>query len=506
MEPATGRVWRADEPSFWCATSSDLLGGYRSGQWDVYRAALGESTSQIVVSLHERLHHELQYTTVWGLMTEMFARLAADHVAPADHFARLAAHGRDASRTVHETFATVHSVGSNRRRLEWLDKHSEHRPYYDIGVRLAGGPIDSNRIGVDSLLRITMAAPQLLHILAAGLGSVRLRDLSSTVLRPDDRLRQVLLVLDDVVRPVPPEATDTQSLAAYHDAVTVAARHAGFDVMTSGEIRSCFDLIIESIEHLHPELHARLEIDTTREPIADDLDESQRERIVLRDAGGLTVVEVDELNATDLINLHSEFGPHLALLWLKASQFRDQFAWYGSTLKDDEYVVALARPHESDGVTVGLRAFIMDGAGGPDTLARHLSGLSMIAITTARSLFDAPGSATSSCVPRLYAVVDAPVLRQLEHTIGAPSLVEWDSFDMNPGDELCTTVFEVEALPGIRWLQLATIAGRSYLHTWLNAQPSEGIRRNELRFAETRGEIDAVACFVRDTWRHLGSA
>ncbi len=505
MDMTTRRSWRSDEPSFWCATSSDLLGVYRSGQWDVYRAALSGSTSQIIVSLHERLHHELQHTTAWGLMTEMLAGLAAEHVTPADQFARLAAYGRDASRTVHETFATIHSIGSNRRRLAWLDTNVEHRPYYDIGVRLAGGPIDANRLGVDALLRITMASPQLLRLLAAGLDGVRLRDMSAIELRPDERLRQLLFALDEVVRPEPPETTDVGSLAGYHDSVALAVRRAGIDAMTSDEIYGCFEMIIDSVDRLHPPLHARLEIDTTREPVDDDLEESQRERIVLRPGQGLTVVEIDTLDGADLINFHSTFGPHLAMLWMKASQFRDQFAWNDTTLNEDDYIIALGRPHNAEGVTAGLSAFILDGAGGPDVLARHLNKLTVITITTARSLFDAPGTATSTHVPRLYAIVDAPVLQQLEHTLGARSAVEWDSYDLHPGDELCTTVFEVAALPGIRWLHLATIAGRSYLHTWLSTQNPETVRRNERRFADSRTEIDAVASFVRSTWRQLGS-
>jgi len=80
-----------------------------------------------------------------------------------------------------------------------------------------------------------------------------------------------------------------------------------------------------------------------------------------------------------------------------------------------------------------------------------------------------------------------------------------DSYDMNPVGGLCTPVFEVDALPGIRWLHLATIAGRSYLHTWLIAQSPESVRRNGSRFADSRTEIDAAADFVRNTWRHLGS-
>lgn len=59
------------EHSFWCVRDELVLGAYSDGRWTVSRAALGDAVEQIVVSLHERLHHELQHTTPWGVMTEM---------------------------------------------------------------------------------------------------------------------------------------------------------------------------------------------------------------------------------------------------------------------------------------------------------------------------------------------------------------------------------------------------------------------------------------------------
>src|SRR5690348_5631998 len=73
------------EPSYWCARSggSEVLGSYDGLEaWTLYAAALLERDAQVVVSIHERLHHELQHTTPWGLITRFSADLARLGVDP----------------------------------------------------------------------------------------------------------------------------------------------------------------------------------------------------------------------------------------------------------------------------------------------------------------------------------------------------------------------------------------------------------------------------------------
>ncbi|MEQ1736480.1 MAG: hypothetical protein ABL886_08755 [Rhodoglobus sp.] len=490
--------------SFWCVRDDVLLGNYRSGLWTVHRQALAGSIEQIVVSLHERLHHELQHTTAWGLMTEMVARLAESQPHRRDQFKRLARFGRDASRTAHEVFATGHSIGSHERRLRWLSANEPYQRYYDLAVVLAGGQFDEKRFGFDALVRCAMAAPELEPLLARGLERLRVRDLDHPVLRPDSRLERIVASIGLIDLPSDPDGASIQHLADFHDSVADVVRAIGVPVLSSAGIRGAFASIIDSVAHIDPTLHARLELDSTREPIEDDLEEAQREQVVLRYGQGLPLRIVGpEVGGRRLINFDESLGPHVVLLWVKATVLTDQFDLDSDLAADWHYVLAMVALVKEGSEVEAVEGLVVDGAGGPDEVAAHLGSLRTLAITTATSLFDAPGTAMSTHVPVLYALVDAPVLHQLEHTIGAAIRIEWDSFDLKPGEELCVTVFEIAALPGIRWIHLATIAGRSYFLSWLESQSSEQVRRSRDRFVNCRQDIDAVVAFIKATWRHL---
>ena len=56
---------------------SDVLGAYDGIEsWTLHATALTDRDEQVVVSLHARLHHELQHTTPWGLVARFSADLA----------------------------------------------------------------------------------------------------------------------------------------------------------------------------------------------------------------------------------------------------------------------------------------------------------------------------------------------------------------------------------------------------------------------------------------------
>jgi hypothetical protein len=66
------------EDSYWCAQSalhSDVVGSYDGVEaWTIHAAALVEEETQAMVSIDERLHHKLQHTTPWGLVTRWSTR------------------------------------------------------------------------------------------------------------------------------------------------------------------------------------------------------------------------------------------------------------------------------------------------------------------------------------------------------------------------------------------------------------------------------------------------
>lgn len=123
---------REAEPSYWCARSgaAEILGSYDGLEaWTLYAARVLERDAQAVVSIHERLHHELQHTTPWGLITRFAADLARlDLDAP--RLTRLFRFCRAEARTVHETYATLLSTGDDASALRLLDDSAEYRGFY----------------------------------------------------------------------------------------------------------------------------------------------------------------------------------------------------------------------------------------------------------------------------------------------------------------------------------------------------------------------------------------
>lgn len=494
-----------DVPSFWCVRHEAVLGEYQTGRWVVHRPALASPIDQIVVPLHERLHHELQHSSPWGLMTEMLAAIAKAQPTYREQFERLARFGRIASRTAHEIYATGHSVGTDARRLGWLAGNKAYQRFYDLAVQLAGGDLDGGRLRFDALVRCAMAPTDLAQLLESGLDTLRIRDLDIVDMRPDARLVRILGSRSAIEAPGDPDGRTVPELESYHDAVTEQVRAAGIPVLDAHGIRAAFGAIIASVATLDAGLHSRLEVDSVREPVADDLETGQREQIVLRasplplqvGAGGSEAERA-------FVNVDPEIGPFVLLTWVKSTILRQQFEVSEDVAPDTNFVVAITAPVGSDGAYTAVNGLVEDGAHGPDVFASHLGEVRTLTLTTAATLLDAPGTATSAHVPVLYALVDTPVLEHLEHTLGAPARVEWDSFDLRSGnDELSITVFSVDALPGIRWLHLGTIAGRSYLHGWLSHQTASTVRRSQESFYESQEEIRALARAVTHTWHRL---
>lgn len=77
----------------WCAgpTGNEIVGSYHGLEaWTIYAVGLTDRDEQVMVSVHARLHHELQHTTPWGLLTRFVANLARCDIDPVAPFPELA--------------------------------------------------------------------------------------------------------------------------------------------------------------------------------------------------------------------------------------------------------------------------------------------------------------------------------------------------------------------------------------------------------------------------------
>jgi hypothetical protein len=88
-----------------------LLGGFDGrDRRELHVYAVDPGPEQMLVSMHEQLHHELHWSTLWGLTAAM-AGLLAEEGVDTDRLNDVATVMNASCRQVHEVFATTISSG-----------------------------------------------------------------------------------------------------------------------------------------------------------------------------------------------------------------------------------------------------------------------------------------------------------------------------------------------------------------------------------------------------------
>ncbi|MFE2965648.1 hypothetical protein ACFXKC_18610 [Streptomyces sp. NPDC059340] len=495
-----------DESSYWCTRSdaSDVLGAYDGLEsWTLHATALTDRDEQAIVSVHERLHHELQHSTPWGLVARFSADLARLGVL-SEQLRLLFRFCRESARLVHETYATTLSVGNDPFALELLEQSPDYKVYFDQGTRLsAGTEWEAGRFQVDALLRAAMSPAALEPAYAGGFTRLRTRDLNGPDTRPDARLTTILSLDLPRFRPhgLGPGSTPDE-LGVFFDEVADFLTRNGVPTLRTAPVRELIDDLFEDIAALSPELRARIELDSVRAPIPDDIEEHQRERIRLHDTGPLPLEIVPEseiaARAADFARDHEQLGAHVLLVWARADLLARQFARPNALEERAGFVVALqAAGYDSEGRAVA-RLGLFDTES-PADVARAFT-LPVVCLTTAASLTDAPGSARSDHIDTIYAIADLPIVSQLVHTFKQKAHVNWMRADVDGDRKLHVFAFTVSVLPGIVWLQLTGEAGRHYLQRWLTSLGPEQAESRPEEFTALLPGIDAAVQHVVSAW------
>lgn len=496
-----------DEASFWCVSggSDGILGAYNhSDEWQLNAAALRRA-DQVMVSLHERLHHELQHTTPWGLIARFAKELAEQNIDP-DRLRLLFRFCRKQSAQTHETYATTMSLIDAVPGAEFLSESPDYRAYFEQGRRLARAhDWSSGRFVADAILRSCMAPAMLGSAFRGDFVDLRLTDLETDAACPDRRLATALALELPEFSPADmgKNATPAQ-LAAFYDEVAHELTRQGLPTLDSGGISAFIEDLFTSIRAISPALADRTSLDETREPVSDDMEEHQRETLILQDSGPLPVeiippgAMVDR--ALDLVR-HNELGPHVTLVWLPASQLAAKFARpNGLELRTGSVVVLQAVGRDNLGRrVVRVCPFDVDDPG-PIVQAFQMP---VVCITTASSLLAAPAVARAGDIGRIFAVVDAPVVASLLTEYASTAKMTWTSGRLDGGRHLKFFVFLLNIFPGVFWLQITGFAGQSYTWAWLESLDPDTATRSPDMFDRLKGEIDAAVHTVVDCWYDL---
>jgi len=382
-------------------------------------------------SLHERLHHELQNTTLWGLLTRFCddLRLAGVRAstAPVLFWTDVVR-----AQNVHEVYATTLATGIDAPSVALLDDNPQHHSYRERGLALLGTTPESwevDRYVIDAALRACMMAPGL-RALAQTFPDIALGAFDAPGLRPDERLRAIeqidLTAARRLLDAGPPG--DIPALRQLHDGMAEYLGDRGLPTLDSASYAAAVDALIDGVRASVPGIEIEVDDDRT-DAVADMLEESQHEAIELHERP----LPVDLLSLSDagsspaaFLRRHDQLGAHLLAVWVFADLLARQFRGDGADelRSRDGHVLALQAADRGPEGPRARRAVIED----PSHLAQLADGLediTVLLLTTQASILDAPAEIRLSGKRNVYVLVDQPILEQLRHTLAQRASIRW---------------------------------------------------------------------------------
>ena len=484
------------------------LGAYDGVElWTVRSWSPTTPHGRVVASLHERLHHELQSTTLWGVLTRFCDDLRIAGVRPVTASA-LFWIGVMRAQDVHEVYATTLATGMDAPSVDLLANNPLYRAHRDRGLALTGATRDSweiDRHVIDASLRACMMARGLVP-LAVAFPDVPIALFDRPDVRPDDRLRALSRIdlidarrfLDDG----PPE--DIPALRRLHDRMADYLQARGLPTLSTAEYAAAVDTLVEGVRAAVPGLVIEID-DDRRDAVQDMLKESQRERIELHERP--LPVEVMSLReagsrAADFLRHHDDLGAHLLAVWVRADLLARQFGDADILRERGGHVAALQAAADSDGGPVVLLA-IADDLGEIVALAAGLHDIEMLFLTTQASILDAPDAVRFSGERTIHVLVDQPVLEQLRHTFDQGAAVRWARVELGGDRQLALFVFEVDALPHVLYLHLAGEVAADALTRWLRRQPASRAAPDGSVYTDAGPAIEAIIQHVVAAWWRL---
>jgi hypothetical protein len=490
------------------ALPGSSIGGYDGVEmWTVRTWVPAGTQGRVVASLHERLHHELQNTTLWGLLVRFCDdfRLAGVNVVTTSAAFWI---GVLRSQQVHETYATTLATGIDAPSVELLPDNPHYAAHRRRGLALLNTTDQTwstDRFLIDGLLRACMMGRGLIDI-ARDLPKVSLRALESELACPDTRLRRLSEIDHSPLRAelgtIQPESID--ELRQLHDLVAAHLNRLGVPTLTTAEYAEAVQALTDRVSRLLP--HLSIDVDDRRDDVIEDaLEELQRERIELHEQPlPLEVIPFQTVGTrtTDFLRRHEVLGPHLLAVWIRADLLARQFRRPNQLDGHDGHVLALQAADVDDAGDPIVRLALAENVTDLAELASGLDTIAVVFLSTQASILDAPDNVRFSGRNPIHVLVDQPILEQLRHTFDQGASIRWARVDLGGDRELTLFVFEVDALPYVRYLHLALEVGADALTRWL-LRHRGSVRQDSSVFSDDAARLEAVVQHIVAAWWRL---
>ena len=406
------------------------------------------------------------------------------------------------SQLVHETYATTLAAGVDPDHVALLKNNREHLAHYRRGMGLLRSSSETwptDRFLVDAVLRACMLAPGLLE-LAARMPDVRIAELDAVENRPDARLMWLQQVDLGFLREVMTgRPTTIAELGELHDACATALETTGMTTATSAETR---DAVHALVACARDRLELDITIDEARDnTFLDDVEQLQRERIELH-AEKLPAVQMSLAEAAkgpaDFMRHHPKLGNHVLIVWLRPDILARQLDGFEHV--DDRYVLALQAAGVDGTGRAVVRLAVTNETEDPSELAAAFTKVETVILTTLSSIADAPPAARFTGDDDLFVVVDQPPVEAIRHAFDRGATLRWARFEVAGDRHLKGIAWELDALPGVVHLHLASEVGHVMMVRWLDSQPAQLAVADPHVLRSRLARIDAVVQHIVAAW------
>ncbi|MFC8286397.1 hypothetical protein [Streptomyces cyaneofuscatus] len=482
-----------------------------------------------MVETHEGLHHELQASTGYGLVSAMALLLSRRGFRPLalpELFDAMV----EGSRQTHEVFATTlsASVAGVRQARLLLDGNTTYSGYLERGLGLAGTgvlPWRFRETAVAAVLRCSMAPAHVLDVLGTGFARVKRTDLPETA-RPDRRLEAFEAaggpdgwgaVLSELVSDHPdrgvdrgdadhrelPDGEALDSLRRFEEEVVLRRCYAyvstvladaGMPSVAWEEQATVAHALKAAVAEVDGELPERLAVVTERRPVLDDGLEYDRQKIVLWQR--LPVELVGSAQVPELLDAFvvgdQDSDRHVCGVWLSREVARKQFAFPEGTELPELVVALLAVARTADD-----RQVVRLGTLPPTTTPRQCQTLlgetPLLVLTSHLTLTDPSAVDVLGRVEPVFVLMDLPVAWHVGDWCrqGARIRMGLVPLEGTGQGDLLMAAFTVDRQPAFRFISIGGKAGVSILTEQLR-------RRHGVGDGGDGGHVEIDGAFLRD--------